>query len=804
MLAHEHDDDDGVEWRVKAPDKMLAAKKGAGVSRLPTLAKRRDPFSTSSSSLHSSSSLQTSSFSSFSVSSSSSSASSSASSVVAPTPKKRKTVPSAASSLSSHSMHAKHAFTSASPKPLSNKCLLLSSKQLNNTSKNQPRLPSPALLPDLSINSNQPDREISPWKAAKSLCLSTHYCDEDVEFGCADDEPDSDLAVDMNATLKWPNEVAGCGFDRRRTALLRKLNFHRPNIHEEATQIAARLIQSVWRSYKDRKETQRRVQAVVTVQTLLRTRLARDVKLHSLHAEQEKKHHTAAIRIQSTFRKHIYQFRYAQLLHMTRFVQIRWKFMQTRRAILSFQSRYRTVLAIRETKKLIQNSFRVFEVAALQIQTAFRAYVTRTAWKRLRCTVLLCQERWRFLRKLRAVMAIQSRFRTIRAIQEERKLICRVESAALKIQSAFRRHFAHKRYSCLHSTVRRCQARWRFVRMEREQQSSLCRASDDDVAAKKIQAWWRMVILRRRFLKLKKIVEGVKGAYKMRRRQVLLEKLAQVQAQKRLLLREKQRLACVEEISSTKRETLPMAIPCTIVSPAAHESKNESPQFISVAVETTVAPTPSRTHRRTSRIPPSRNVSVSTIAKTTTTKQSTSLAMRRIFCHLDTLPVTALANLTNANTAANAGFQRVRLQTREVALGILRPPSPGLAPGMHRLAEEEVQRDPHCGVDSARVTRVKWKGVVQEEFPVVVTGCEPRGSCLRKGEQVFEEAERAPTVVPVARFVYLEECVGEGDVVEAVVESVGARGPGRRKVGDKGPGRFVFRGVKGKAGRVAK
>ncbi|XP_052056737.1 abnormal spindle-like microcephaly-associated protein [Apodemus sylvaticus] len=337
-------------------------------------------------------------------------------------------------------------------------------------------------------------------------------------------------------------------------------SYYRMHIQRRAWGIlrtAALRIQVCYRAYKVGKEQRhlylKRKAAVVVLQSAYRAMKVR---------KQIAEYHKAAATIQSKFRAYRTQKKYRTYRTSAIIIQ-RWyrniqvttqqhqEYLTFKRAAIAVQAAYR---GIRVRRHILH-----MHMAATLIQATFKMHQSRVRYHKMRAAAVVIQERYRayylgknqhekYLRTLTAIKTLQAGVRGARVRQTVRKM----HVAAILIQSYFRRHRQQAYFHRLRRAATVVQQRYRAVkegRAEFQRYSRLRRSvillqaafrglktrrrlKAMHLAAALIQRRFRTLLMRRKFLSLRKTVIWIQRQYRARlhtrycRQQLLLEKAA--------------------------------------------------------------------------------------------------------------------------------------------------------------------------------------------------------------------------------------------------------------------------------------
>ncbi|XP_073427821.1 abnormal spindle-like microcephaly-associated protein [Dendrobates tinctorius] len=290
---------------------------------------------------------------------------------------------------------------------------------------------------------------------------------------------------------------------------------------------------------------------------------------------QIRRMHQAATIIQKCAKAHIQRKKYIQLRSATVHVQRRY------RALVLARSQRTRFLTFQKAATCIQSAWRAYKSrkrlaqrnrAAAVIQATYQMYKRRKAYIALqqaarriqlcfRASVLRDEAVAQFTALRKATTCIQATFRAMKArkasrraaaalviqaafrMYQKRKAFFQITSAVLVIQAAFRAYLVRKRLkqvegaaACIQNWFRRC----RQVRLQRSRYVSLRasavviqtayrgllarRMERRDKAARKLQAYLRMAVCRKRFLILRQSAVTLQSYYRMHRMKNLYDR----------------------------------------------------------------------------------------------------------------------------------------------------------------------------------------------------------------------------------------------------------------------------------------
>ncbi|NXJ97483.1 ASPM protein, partial [Corythaixoides concolor] len=261
-------------------------------------------------------------------------------------------------------------------------------------------------------------------------------------------------------------------------------------------------IQAVVRGYLVRKQIQRWKETAIFLQACYRMRKDRQRYLSI---------YRAAVVIQKCFRAYKKQLCQRQ------------EFLQVEKATVCLQAAYRGYKA----RKKIELEYR----AAVKIQTAFRAHAARMKYKAMVQASIVIQRWYRsykignrqrldFLMTRAAVLSLQAAFRGWKV----RKQIRRQCVAATKIQSAFRKFMALKKFELMNHAVLTIQKHYRASVIGHKQRQEYVQLRNSVVC---LQAIWRGKTVRKAIQKKHNLATIIQSYYRMHVNQLKYKKLRQ-------------------------------------------------------------------------------------------------------------------------------------------------------------------------------------------------------------------------------------------------------------------------------------
>ncbi|XP_003792358.1 abnormal spindle-like microcephaly-associated protein isoform X1 [Otolemur garnettii] len=252
----------------------------------------------------------------------------------------------------------------------------------------------------------------------------------------------------------------------------------------------------------------------------------------------------AAVTIQSYYRAYKTKMKYANYRASALKIQ-RWyrdikitnhqheEYLKLKKAAIIIQAVYRATRVRRHVQHM--------HMAATSIQAMIKMHQSRVRFHAMRSAAIVIQERYRayhqgkiqrekFLTTLRAIKILQASFRGVRARQTLKKM----QIAATLIQSYYRRYRQQTYFNKLKKATKTLQQRYRamkegniqFQRYNRLRHSVICiqavfrgmkarrHLKVMHVAATVIQRRFRTLMMRRRFLSLKKTVVWIQRKYR--------------------------------------------------------------------------------------------------------------------------------------------------------------------------------------------------------------------------------------------------------------------------------------------------
>ncbi|KFU91347.1 Abnormal spindle-like microcephaly-associated protein, partial [Chaetura pelagica] len=330
---------------------------------------------------------------------------------------------------------------------------------------------------------------------------------------------------------------------RHEAALTIQKNYrmYRQYHHYRKVQWATQLIQQRYRANKLKKI------AVQHYSSLKKAAIRIQKAFRDLQAKkQHRKMHCAAIILQKKFKALRERQRYLSLKAAALVFQRRYRalilsrqltseYLSLRRAAIQLQAMYR---GIRVRKKI-----ECMHLAAGTIQSAYKMHRTRRFYQKMRIAAIVIQNYYRsyvkgkyhrkqYLTMKNSALVIQASYRGMK----ERQKLKTMHMSAIVIQSSYRMYIQHRYYKQLCWAVRVIQQRFR-AKMAKEaamenyakiKKAVICLQSSfhakkarqlykTNVAARRIQAFLRMRVERRRFLEKKAAAITIQSMFRCRR-----------------------------------------------------------------------------------------------------------------------------------------------------------------------------------------------------------------------------------------------------------------------------------------------
>ncbi|XP_038205101.1 abnormal spindle-like microcephaly-associated protein [Arvicola amphibius] len=316
---------------------------------------------------------------------------------------------------------------------------------------------------------------------------------------------------------------------------------------------AAVTLQSTFRAYRSRKKYASYRTSAVVIQ-----RWYRSSKVTAQQHQRYLNLKETAIKVQALYRgarvrRHIQHMRVAATLLKATFKmhQSRVRYQRMRAAAVVIQERYRayclgkiqrekfltTLQAIRTLQAAVRGArvrqtVRKMRVAATLIQSHFRRYRQQTYFRRLRRLAKMMQQRFRAVKerhiqsqryhRLRhSVIVIQAAFRG----QKARRQLKAMHLAATLIQRRYRTLLMRRRFLSLRKTVIWIQRQYRANLHSKCQQQFLW-----EKAVIKIQSSYRGWVVRKRLRRMHRAATVIQATFRMRRARVRYQCLKQATA----------------------------------------------------------------------------------------------------------------------------------------------------------------------------------------------------------------------------------------------------------------------------------
>ncbi|KAL1774848.1 abnormal spindle-like microcephaly-associated protein [Sigmodon hispidus] len=312
-------------------------------------------------------------------------------------------------------------------------------------------------------------------------------------------------------------------------------------------------IQSKFRAYRSQKKYTSYRTAAVTIQ-----RWYRNIKVTGRQHQEYLTLKKTATKVQAVYRgvrvrRHIQHMHVAATLikAMFKMHQVRVRYHRMRMAAVAIQQRYRayclgkserekylrTLRAVRTLQAgvrgaRVRQTVREMRLAATLIQSHFRRYRQQTYFRRLKKVTEMVQQRYRALKKrsiqfqrynrLRhSVILIQAAFRGLRA----RRHLKAMHSAATLIQRRYRTLLMRRRFLSLRRTVIWIQRQYRANLYTKNHRQFLL-----EKAVIKIQSSYKGWVVRKRMQKLHRAATVIQTTFRMHRARVRYRSLKQASA----------------------------------------------------------------------------------------------------------------------------------------------------------------------------------------------------------------------------------------------------------------------------------
>ncbi|KAK5616335.1 hypothetical protein CRENBAI_014028 [Crenichthys baileyi] len=269
------------------------------------------------------------------------------------------------------------------------------------------------------------------------------------------------------------------------TAIQARFRMHRVRVAYLATKCAAMIIQDRYRAKRLRNQQMKRYQ------TMRRAAVAIQAAYNGYRARKKiAELHQAAKIIQRKFltvraRKRFLAIKAAALACQQRYRAT----VLARKLHLDYQSKHRAAVCLQAAYRgyVTRKQLHVKQMAAITIQSHFRMYQQRSRYKSLIWACRVSQERFRAVKLMRAEVRLLSAKKSaavvlqaaFRGMKSRRTVKQRHESARV-IQRAFRTYCEHKRYFCLKAYAVKVQRRYRAnaaAKQQRKQYEQIRRSA---------------------------------------------------------------------------------------------------------------------------------------------------------------------------------------------------------------------------------------------------------------------------------------------------------------------------------------
>ncbi|XP_028918990.1 abnormal spindle-like microcephaly-associated protein, partial [Ornithorhynchus anatinus] len=298
---------------------------------------------------------------------------------------------------------------------------------------------------------------------------------------------------------------------------------------------ATEVIQKRYRANREREKAVERYCAMKKAAVCIQAAF-RGLKIRKLCRKQR----LAAVLIQRHFRCFMVRKRYLSLKTAAVVCQRRYRAMITAkkltRAVICIQSTYRGF----QVRKAVQQKHQ----AATIIQSAFRMYKVRIAYRAMRWAAFVLQnyyrskarvkiERSKFLALRKATLTLQAAYRGMKVRQELRSVSER-KAAAIVIQAAYRRYQTRTRFQAVRRAALIIQRWYKACRVTHIHRAAFCvqrraavtiqsafrkmlarRIEKRKRAAQRIQVFFKMVVCRRKFLRLRTAAIVIQKCFRM-------------------------------------------------------------------------------------------------------------------------------------------------------------------------------------------------------------------------------------------------------------------------------------------------
>ncbi|XP_029474259.1 LOW QUALITY PROTEIN: abnormal spindle-like microcephaly-associated protein [Rhinatrema bivittatum] len=252
--------------------------------------------------------------------------------------------------------------------------------------------------------------------------------------------------------------------------------------------------------------------AAVTIQTAYRNWVAYRLR----------QKHTAAVLIQSAFRKYRAQKQFRTVKNAVQTIQQHYKACGAgRRARQKYLKLYSSVLKLQAVWRasVVRKQVQKRHQAAVVIQSYYRMHVNWTKFKTMRFAAIVIQKHCRayhigkeqhslYLKTKAAAVILQAAYRGMK-VRKER---CRLNKAATTIQAAYKAFMFRKKYVVLRAATVAIQQWYRLVRQAKRQRLEfLCLRN----AAIKTQAIYRGVMTRRQIQHMHLAAMSIQSVFRM-------------------------------------------------------------------------------------------------------------------------------------------------------------------------------------------------------------------------------------------------------------------------------------------------
>uniref|UniRef100_A0A8B9C661 Assembly factor for spindle microtubules n=1 Tax=Anser brachyrhynchus TaxID=132585 RepID=A0A8B9C661_9AVES len=292
-------------------------------------------------------------------------------------------------------------------------------------------------------------------------------------------------------------------------------------ISYQALRLASVIIQQRYRAYREGKRVReiylKQYNSVLVLQAAYRGMKTRCFL---------KKRHEAALTIQRNYRMNIAVQRYSSLKKAVICIQKRryralilsrqhaQEYLHLRRATILIQAVYRGIR--------VRKSIERMHLAASTIQSAYKMYRNRRSYQNMRIAAIAIQNYYRsyikqknqqkeYLTMKKSALVIQASYRGMK----ERQKLKLMHASATVIQSNYRMYVQHRYYKQLCWAIRVIQQRFRAkVAKEADMENYLYKTN---LAALRIQSFFRMHVERKRFLAKKAAAIMIQSAFRCQR-----------------------------------------------------------------------------------------------------------------------------------------------------------------------------------------------------------------------------------------------------------------------------------------------